>query len=58
LVDELRGFVLHFEVAKLFHLLFHVEKISIKDSFFLDKVVKIKLLESVGTDILFIDFVG
>jgi hypothetical protein len=58
LIEVLRGFILDLEVMKLSHLLFHVEKIAIEESFFLDEVVKIKLLDSVRTDVFFIGFVG
>ena len=58
LIEVLRGFILDLEVTKLSHLLFHVEKIAIEESFFLDEVVKIKLLDSVRTDVFFIGFVG
>ena len=58
LVEILGGFVLDSEVAKLSHFLFHSHKIAIKESFFLDKVIQIKLLYSMRTNVLFIGLMG
>ncbi len=46
LVEILRGFVLDFKIFEFSHLLFHSVEVSVKQSFLLDKVVEVKLFNS------------
>ena len=58
MVEVMRGFVLDFEVAESAHLLLHVDKVAVKEAFFLDEVVEVELLEPVRCDVLFIGLIG